>query len=558
MAEEETPRRSRFDQKEPAVAPRSRFDRRSRSPITRQPTDSRRSRTPTSEIKSPKPAAIDPAKKAAEAAARINALLQQKKAIQTVDVPQVRSSTTPDNDTAANEVYTQDGDFIKDIEVNDLRNRYTLTKGATQKMIKELTGADVTTRGEYYPDKNMATPAAPPLYLHITSQSKDGLERAVAKIEELMTQDLPNLVDERRFRRRDNPEPVERDEFGRRKWPEERIPIDLEPIPGFNLRAQVVGAGGAYVKYIQGKTKCRVQIKGRGSGFTEHGTGVESDEPMYLHVAGPDPAQVQIAKSDCLDLLQNVKTQYEQFKANGPTYGRQQHGGGGHDGGGGYNNNRGGAPGQQRQNSGSYGGYGQQNGGGGNQGHGQQYGHQNDVSSPSSSSWWGWQSHPPNHQPNTPYSQPSYGGGAPTAGSPTSATPIDDPNAAAAAAWAEYYKQNGQEAPADPYAAYGGYEAYQAMAAQYYAQQQPAQASPTPGVGVDPNAYAAAAYAAPGGYSASPVGGGGYAGSPGGYGAAPGAMGQGYQPPPPPPSDGAAPPPPPGSGYNSVPPPPGM
>jgi hypothetical protein len=32
-------------------------------------------------------------------------------------------------------VYTQDGDYIKDIEVNDLRNRYTLTKGSTQKMV---------------------------------------------------------------------------------------------------------------------------------------------------------------------------------------------------------------------------------------------------------------------------------------------------------------------------------------------------------------------------------------------------------------------------------------
>lgn len=37
----------------------------------------------------------------------------------------------------------------------------------------------------------------------------------MAKIEELMKQELPNLVDERRFRRRE-PEPnVERDEFGR-------------------------------------------------------------------------------------------------------------------------------------------------------------------------------------------------------------------------------------------------------------------------------------------------------------------------------------------------------
>ncbi len=54
----------------------------------------------------------------------------------------------------------------------------------------------------------------PPLYLHVTSTSKRGLEQAVEKIEELMQQELPNLVDERRFRRRE-PEQVERDEFGR-------------------------------------------------------------------------------------------------------------------------------------------------------------------------------------------------------------------------------------------------------------------------------------------------------------------------------------------------------
>jgi len=100
-----------------------------------------------------------------------------------------------------------------------------------------------------------------------------------------LTQELPNLIDERRFRRTREPDPVERDSQGRRKWPEERIPIDLEPIPGFNLRAQVVGPQGANVKHIQGESRCRVQIKGRGSGFIEHDTGMESDEQMYLHVA---------------------------------------------------------------------------------------------------------------------------------------------------------------------------------------------------------------------------------------------------------------------------------
>lgn len=53
-----------------------------------------------------------------------------------------------------------------------------------------------------------------PLYLHITSKTREGLDAAVAKLEALMSQDLPNLVDERRFRRRE-PEPFERDELGR-------------------------------------------------------------------------------------------------------------------------------------------------------------------------------------------------------------------------------------------------------------------------------------------------------------------------------------------------------
>ena len=54
----------------------------------------------------------------------------------------------------------------------------------------------------------------PPLYLRVTSTSKDGLDQAVKMIEEMLTQELPNLVDERRFRRRE-PENFERDEFGR-------------------------------------------------------------------------------------------------------------------------------------------------------------------------------------------------------------------------------------------------------------------------------------------------------------------------------------------------------
>ncbi|KZF25735.1 hypothetical protein L228DRAFT_280955 [Xylona heveae TC161] len=458
--EEDRRKRSRFDQTEPArdrhgsdEPRRSRFDRRSRSPSGRD-SRSRRSRSPINrETASPavdekKAGSGDPAAAAAAAAARINAQIQARKGIQHVDVPPIRSSATgspvgkasspPAGSEHKNgETYISDGDYIRDIEVNDLRNRYTLTKGSTQKMIKDETGADVTTRGNYYPDKNMSTPANPPLYLHITSTTKEGLEKAIAKIEELMKQELPNLVDERRFRRRE-PDPVERDEFGRRKWPEERIPVGLEPIPGFNLRAQVVGHGGSYVKHIQQETRCRVQIKGRGSGFMEHGTNRESDEPMFLHVTGPDPREVQHAKELCEDLLGNVKEQYQRFKDNPPP----SHGYGGY--GGGYG---GGGHNRMSDRQGSYGGY--------------------------------------NSYSNSPVSAMSPSTQAPAAAA--AAAPGVSSPADYSAQYAQYYA-SGQ----DPYAAYGGYQGYVAAYQQYYQQaaaahqQQQQQNSPPPPPGESP------------------------------------------------------------------------
>lgn len=165
---DEPRKRSRFDQAEPDPPRRSKFDRRSRSPAQRDSEGAHRSRSPVAnsvETTGPK---RDAAAAAAEAAARINAQLSQKKAPQHVDVPPIRAvwpghhrgsppgsnTNTPqtnspsvvpgsakspdaaaDSGTLNVEIYQQDGDYIKDIEVNDLRNRYTLTKGSTQKMV---------------------------------------------------------------------------------------------------------------------------------------------------------------------------------------------------------------------------------------------------------------------------------------------------------------------------------------------------------------------------------------------------------------------------------------
>ncbi|KAI0602237.1 hypothetical protein F4775DRAFT_536181 [Biscogniauxia sp. FL1348] len=523
--ERRTAKRSRFDQTEPEPR-RSRFDRRSRSPPAKK-LDSGRDRSPMSRDAgsatpdTKKGGSVDAAAAAAAAAAKINAQIQAKKGIQHVDVPPIKSTSSaspgPNASTPGGgggningEVYIADGDYIKDIEVNDLRNRYLLTKGSTQKMIKDETGADVTTRGNYYPDKSMASPSKPPLYLHVTSTSKAGLEAAVQKIEELMKQELPNLVDERRFRRRDQ-EHVERDELGRRKWPEAKIPINLEPIQGFNLRAQVVGHGGSYVKHIQQETGCRVQIKGRGSGYLEASTNRESDDDMYLHVAGPDPKMVDKAKELCEDLLANVKEQYEEFKARPPRPHYGGHGGGGGGGGGGY--------GDRSYGERSYGGdrsYGDRSYGDRSYGGGDRYGERSGSHSGSYGGYGGYNNSP---APGANTASP-----APGAGSPPGAT--ND----YAAQYAQYY--GGQ----DPYAAYGGYQAYVQYYQQYYAQaaQAAQQGSPAP---------------PPPGASASP----------------PPPPPPTEAPPPPPPGGAAPPPPPPPSGsppnagsYGAVPPPPGL
>lgn len=235
----------------------------------------------------------------------------------------------------------------------------------------------------------------------------------------------------------------------------------------------------------------------------EHDTQHESDEQMYLHVAGPDAAEVERAKGMCISLLESVQQSYEAFKERGPrgsgSYGGDRYGGGG---------DRGGYQGRRQDSNG--GSYGQQDSYGG----GSSYGNQ------SAGGYGGGSAY--GNQPQSA----GYGGFAAGAQSPQSAQPASAMSADQQAqfeAWAAYYDQN---PTADPYQAYGGYRAYTTMMAQYYPQ----------------------------GYQQ------GQAGNPaqaqGGYGQMPAQNGAaGGAPPPPPPDDGQAPPPPPpggNSGYNNV------
>lgn len=199
-----------------------------------------------------------------------------------------------------------------------------ITKGSTQQQIHEETGASLTTKGTWYPDRHLAKPENPPLFIHVEATTQESLDKALAKIQEVIDSEAPQLIEERGMRGR---APSKEEGSGtpdgrpggsgwpeRRKWSEERISMGLETLRNFNVRAKIVGPGGMFVKYIQAETGTRVQIKGRGSGFIESDTGRESEDEMHIHITGPDETQLAEAKRLAEDLLDAVKTEWEKAR----------------------------------------------------------------------------------------------------------------------------------------------------------------------------------------------------------------------------------------------------
>ncbi|KAJ4475459.1 hypothetical protein J3R30DRAFT_555544 [Lentinula aciculospora] len=197
-----------------------------------------------------------------------------------------------------------DAAYTHDIDINDARNRYMLCKSSTQQEIQEDTGASISTKGTWHPNRSKATERDPPLYLHIMAPTREVLDKAIKKVEDLLAIDMGSLVEDKKDKM-----------GGRRKWPEEKMPVGLESIRNFNLRAKVVGPSGSFVKYIQQETGTRVQIKGIGSGFVEQETGRESDEPLYIHITGPEESQVARAKVLTEDLLLVVRAEHAKMQA---------------------------------------------------------------------------------------------------------------------------------------------------------------------------------------------------------------------------------------------------
>ncbi|CAI2176010.1 13451_t:CDS:10 [Funneliformis geosporum] len=269
---------------------------------------------------------VDPNLAAAAAAAKINAMLAAKGIQVPAKSSVVSASKAEAADNGGFEDYRQlkqpiketDMDFIIDITINDCKNRYLLTKGLTQQMIQKETGADVTTRGKYYPDKLLATEKDPPLFLHVTASTQEALDAAVNKINELMEQSFTPAPPAT------TPRPPG-SHSGGKQFVQDKVFVGIEPDRTFNARAKIVGPQGAYVKHIQQETGAKVQLKGRGSGYVEPTSGTEAFEPLHIHITCWSQEGLDRAKKLCEDLINTVKLEWDRHKAQQasyPAYGR--------------------------------------------------------------------------------------------------------------------------------------------------------------------------------------------------------------------------------------------
>lgn len=69
--------------------------------------------------------------------------------------------------------------------------------------IHDETGASVSTKGVWYPDRSIATEKDPPLYLHISATSPEMLKNAVDKVNDLINTDMGSLVEDKTSRVRE-------------------------------------------------------------------------------------------------------------------------------------------------------------------------------------------------------------------------------------------------------------------------------------------------------------------------------------------------------------------
>lgn len=93
----------------------------------------------------------------------------------------------------------------------------------------------------------------------------------------------------------------------------EKIFLNLNAPPAFNLRQKILGDQNTNLQYIVNETKANVSLRGRGSGFIEPSLGVESSESLHLYIEHPVLKNLIEAKNLARNLLETIQSDLQIF-----------------------------------------------------------------------------------------------------------------------------------------------------------------------------------------------------------------------------------------------------
>lgn len=99
----------------------------------------------------------------------------------------------------------------------------------------------------------------------------------------------------------------------------EKIMVGLDHAPAaFDLRGQIIGAGGANLHYIRNETGAIATLRGRGSLFVDPTLGIESLEPMHLYIEHTRFDGLQSAKQLAKNLIETLQQELVHFQQINP------------------------------------------------------------------------------------------------------------------------------------------------------------------------------------------------------------------------------------------------
>ena len=92
----------------------------------------------------------------------------------------------------------------------------------------------------------------------------------------------------------------------------EKIFINLNAPPNFQLRQKILGDNNANLQYIVQETKANVSLRGKFSGFIEQ-NGIELNEPLHLMLEHSALKNLIEAKNLAKNLIETIQQELQIF-----------------------------------------------------------------------------------------------------------------------------------------------------------------------------------------------------------------------------------------------------